>query len=81
MSENQAVYGDKTWNCKKCGQPLGIIERRNGIYHLSIPDRGIYATGRIDVKCFECGSVREWYADAEAMKRLIELTGRKYNHD
>lgn len=80
MTEIQARYdtGEKTWNCKKCGEPLGTIDRKNGICRLSMPERGIYATGRIDVTCLHCGAVREWFADAEAVKRLVEMTGRKW---
>jgi RNase P subunit RPR2 len=82
MTETQAVYrtGEKTWDCKKCGKPLGTIDRKNGIHRLSMPDRGIFATGRIDVTCLNCGAVREWFADAEAMKRLLESHGKKYDY-
>ena len=66
-----------SWNCKKCGAVLGTIDRHNGLNRLSMPDRGILATGRVDVKCFQCGAVREWFADAEVIKRLVEMTGRK----
>lgn len=82
MSENQSEYlaKEKTWDCKNCGHPLGVIDRKNGINKLSMPDRGIYATGRIDVTCLKCGSVREWFADAEAMRRLLEMSGRRYKN-
>lgn len=67
----------RTWNCKNCGRSLGVIKRVNGIYHLNLPERGVYATGRVDVTCPGCGAVREWFADAEAVRRLVELTGRR----
>lgn len=78
MTETQAAYAVKTWNCNNCGYVLGFVEKHNGIYRLSIPDRGIYATGRVNIKCFKCGEIREWHTDAEAIKRLVEMTGRKY---
>ena len=80
MTESQSAYTvqQKTWNCRHCGYPLGAVVKRNGVLRLRMDDRGIYATGRVDVTCFKCGSVREWHADAEAIKRLVEMTGRKY---
>jgi len=55
------ITGEKPWNCKKCGAVLGYIDWHNGLNRLSMPERGILATGRVDVKCFECGAVREWF--------------------
>jgi len=80
MTESQAAYavGQKTWNCKVCGYALGVVIKHNGIYRLRMEDRGIYATGRVDVTCFKCGAIREWHADAEAIKRIVKMTGRKY---
>lgn len=82
MTENQAAYltNQKPWDCHNCDTPLGEVVKHNGIYRLRMEDRGIYATGRVDVTCFKCGSVREWHADAEAIKRLLELSGRKYRN-
>ena len=80
MTESQAVYtvNQKTWNCKVCGYALGVVIKKNGIYRLWLEDRGILATGLVNVTCFKCGAIREWHTDAEALKRLVELTGRKY---
>jgi len=64
-----------TWNCYNCGAILGEIDRTKGLNKLSI--RGILITGRADVTCEKCGAVREWFADAEAIRRLIRMTGRR----
>lgn len=64
-----------TWNCKNCECVLGEIDKNHGLNRLSI--RGIVITGRADVTCEKCGTVREWFADAEAIKRIVRMTGRK----
>jgi len=86
MTETQAPYlaekeNRKDWKCQSCGVTLGYSFKHNGICRLSMPDRGVCATGRIDVECFGCGKIREWFADAEAIRRIVEMTGRKYNND
>lgn len=80
MTEIQAPYlaeNHKEWKCLSCGAVLGHSFKHNGIYRLSL--RNIIATGAIEVLC-NCGTIREWHSDAEGIKRLVEMTGRKYTN-
>lgn len=78
MTETQAAYdcaSPTDWICRRCGAVLGTIERGKSLHKLQI--RNILITGRADVTCQSCGTVREWFADAEAIKRLVDLAGKK----
>ena len=62
----------KEWRCLKCGSVLGYVISKNHIDRLDIQDRGIVATGQVEVCCFECGAVREWYIGKDTLESLFE---------